>query len=62
MSYYDLKPRSRYAEIGQKIYQDALYDRKGFHEFVDEIEGDIWQGIFEAIGYSAMQQVTVKDI
>lgn len=62
MSYYDLKPRSRHAEIGQKIYSEALYDRKGFHERVDDIDDHTWQEIFEAMGYSAIMQMTIKDI
>lgn len=62
MSYYDIEPKNRAAEIGQKIYKEALYDRKGFHEFVDEIDDDVWQEIFEEMGKSALRQITVNDI
>lgn len=55
MSYWTIEPETRAAKIGQKIYADALYDRKGFHEALDDIDDEIWLDIFEDMGMTAIQ-------
>lgn len=54
MSYWDIKPKTIDARIGQRIYEEALYDRKGFHESLDDIDDDIWQEIFYEMGRVAI--------
>ena len=58
MSFWETTPKTTEAIIGKKIYSEALYDRKGFHE--DEIDDDIWQEIFVAMGESAIRAVKAE--
>lgn len=52
MSIYTANPETREGRIGKQIYQNALYDRKGFHE--DDIDDEIWIEIFEHMGREAL--------
>ena len=57
MSYWDLELKTRAAKLGKKIYHDALYDRKGFHEGLDEIDDETWHELFEEMGKLALSGV-----
>lgn len=62
MSYYDVEPRTPEMKIGQKIYMDALSDRRGFRDDQLGIEDvEIWEEIFEAIGTAAVAAVKEKE-
>ena len=60
MSIFEVEPKTREQRIGKRVYYEALYDRKGFHEF--ELDEDIWLEIFEAIGEEATAAVSAEDI
>lgn len=58
MSYYDVEPDTPEMTVGQKIYMDALADRRGFRE--DQLgifDTEIWEEIFTAIGATAIAAV-----
>lgn len=58
MSYYNIKCKSKEAQIGQKIYMNALHPRRGFREDqLDIFDEDIWLEIFEDIGQHALEAV-----
>ena len=51
-------------ELGRKIYNEALYDRRGFRPDQMGIEDkDTWDEIYEAIGQAAQaQQVPEREL
>jgi hypothetical protein len=55
MSGFNQRPKTVAGRIGKKIYEQALYDRRGFRDDQLGIEDrEIWSEIFEAIGQAAI--------
>ncbi|WP_327210143.1 hypothetical protein [Rhizobium leguminosarum] len=42
-------------EIGRRIYEMSLGDRRGFHG--DDIDADVWEEIFEDVGTVALAEI-----
>ena len=58
MSYHDFTPKTREGRIGQRIYINALDDRRGFRYDQLGIDDDgLWAEIFEHIGREAIAAV-----
>jgi len=63
MGYYEVDTTdNKEAELGRKIYMEALSGRRGFRDDQLGIEDeDIWLEIFEAIGQTAREALMSED-
>ncbi len=61
MGYNDVRSKDKNVQLGKKIYDDALYGRRGFRD--DQLgieETKLWREIFADIGKAARNWVNAE--